>query len=755
MLTLPDGKKLEGSSEVNAKMQEILSLDYKQFKQLSMLAQGEFAKLLTASPSEKSKIFREIFDTELYEKIAANLRKRSAALYKQVAEYRHKMEEDVELFSPTGELLTKWQLLLSGESYYYDGILSFLKENAKEYEKQLSEWKKKEQKAQREIEHITGRISEGEQTAHLLKKQEAEKKRKEALLLEKEENDRERNRLFLAEAAKEVRILEEKAKELAERYRQQKEKKESLRAEIKGLQERKQKEQTFIGQRERLEEAYARLPAQEELKGQLVNEKTGQEKEKQALFKLQQEYLAAEEKEQQAQLLFEQADRSYRHGMAGILAEELSEGMPCPVCGSFHHPLKAEKDEGMPTEKAVEEKKRVYEAMREERVTLHGRTTACRERGELIQKRVQELTEALWVLKEKEEQDTPFVKAYLESHTRQEFLAQIKAYETLLTTLSEKEKVLEERKQEEQSLLHSEKEARSAYESERKKRGFSGEEAYRSAFLPEAERNLLLKKTEGYDRECHANEQLLLHLEQELSGRQPENIPALKGQLEAKRKEREDIGETLSSVEHQWKDMVRLFASLSEKQEKVKRLSRQYGIVKGLDDAANGNNRLRLVLEQYVLAAYFEEILKAANVRLKLMSSGRYELWRAQTVGDGRTRDSLEMEVLDYYTGKHRSVKTLSGGESFKVSLSLALGMSDVVQAYSGGIRVETLFIDEGFGALDSESLEQACLTLKSLVEKDRLIGIISHVPELAEKIENQIKIQKTNAGSTIEVMVC
>mgnify|MGYP003291187853 CR=1 FL=1 len=110
--------------------------------------------------------------------------------------------------------------------------------------------------------------------------------------------------------------------------------------------------------------------------------------------------------------------------------------------------------------------------------------------------------------------------------------------------------------------------------------------------------------------------------------------------------------------------------------------------------------------------------------------------------------------MLDYYTGKYRSVKTLSGGETFKVSLSLALGMSDVVQAYSGGIRVETLFIDEGFGSLDSESLEQAHRTLQSLVEKDRLIGIISHVPELAEKIGNQICVHKTNTGSRVEVVI-
>ena len=112
------------------------------------------------------------------------------------------------------------------------------------------------------------------------------------------------------------------------------------------------------------------------------------------------------------------------------------------------------------------------------------------------------------------------------------------------------------------------------------------------------------------------------------------------------------------------------------------------------------------------------------------------------------------MEVLDYYTGKYRSVKTLSGGESFKVSLSLALGMSDVIQAQSGGIQVETMFIDEGFGTLDGESLDQACLVLQGLTESNRLIGLISHVPELSEKIPDQIRIHKTNTGSRAEVVI-
>lgn len=754
VLTLPDGKKIEGSSEVTAKMQELLCLDYRQFKQLSMLAQGEFAKLLTATPSEKAKIFREIFDTRLYEKIAAAFRTRSADLYKQVAEYRHKMEEDVSMFAPSGELFAKWQPFVEGNDYYYDGILVFLAENTEEYEKRISDLKKEEKEKTAELEKLAGEIAEGDETQRLSEQLQEEKKKRELLLLRQEENEQEKTCLLLAQAAKEVRILEEKAQELRSSRKKQGEKDERLQKELAKLQKEKQERQIFHQQTENLTEAYDNQPVEEEIRRRLSEEETGQKKQQQVLLELQREYLSAEENEEKARAAFEQADKSFRHGMAGILAEGLSEGQPCPVCGSPHHPLKAKPKEGMASEKEIEEKKKAYETLREKRVLLHGQTVACKEKAELFTGRVKELKEALEEMQKKKEQEAAFVKEYLKTHTRQEFLKEQKEYDRLLTAISEKEKVLAELKEEEAQLLEKMKEAGAAYKAEREKRGFRNEEAYRNAFLPEERRQALLSKTESYEKDCHANQQLLAHLKKELAGRKKTDISFLKESLIEKRGEREALSEKISAEEHQWKDMVRLKTSLSEKQEKMKKLSKQYGIVKGLDDAANGNNRLRLVLEQYVLAAYFEEILKAANLRLKVMSGGRYELKRTQVVGDGRTKDNLEMEVLDYYTGKYRSVKTLSGGESFKVSLSLALGMSDVVQAYSGGIRVETLFVDEGFGSLDSESLEQACLTLQSLVEKDRLIGIISHVPELSEKIENQIRIQKTSAGSTVEVMV-
>ena len=203
-----------------------------------------------------------------------------------------------------------------------------------------------------------------------------------------------------------------------------------------------------------------------------------------------------------------------------------------------------------------------------------------------------------------------------------------------------------------------------------------------------------------------------------------------------------------------YSELTRTKRLFGEKLEKIEEQSKEYGRIKELENIASGNNAKKLVFEQYVLAGYFEQILRAANVRFRKMTLGRYEMHRSKEVGDGRVKDNLEIEVMDFYTGKLRSVRTLSGGESFKASLSLALGLSDVIQAMHGGIKVDTLFIDEGFGALDSESLDQACATLMSLVETERLIGIISHVQELRERIDKQIVIDKTGSGSTLKLVV-
>ena len=173
--------------------------------------------------------------------------------------------------------------------------------------------------------------------------------------------------------------------------------------------------------------------------------------------------------------------------------------------------------------------------------------------------------------------------------------------------------------------------------------------------------------------------------------------------------------------------------------------------VKALSNTANGNlsGKEKIMLETYVQMRYFDRVIQRANTRLMVMSDGQYELKRRIEAENNRSQSGLELDVIDHYNGSQRSVRTLSGGESFKASLSLALGLSDEIQASAGGIRLDTMFVDEGFGSLDEESLQQAIRALVELSEGNRLVGIISHVSELKEKIEKQIVVKKERVGGS------
>lgn len=759
VLTEPEGRKVEGGNEVTRRIQELLRLDYRQFKQLSMIAQGEFARLLTAPPGEKTKIFREIFETDLYEKMAASLKGRSASVYRQVMECRHKMDEDIDLLSGdrlfTDEaVLLQWQELTSSESYYYEGLMEILDRQLKESREELKESRKQFEKAEKQIQKFTEQAAQAEKVKSLFDKLEAEKERSEKLKEETVENRRKEKMLERQEAAATLRT-EEIHKQTVQSYAANLEKQiQKGEEEIRQL-EQQQKDGKFLYEgREKLQEAYQLEREVSKLLGQEKELLSCYKKEKDKLCKLQKEYLQAEEEEETEKRIYEQADRQYRHGIAGILGEELVPDMPCPVCGSTHHPVPAKREQDVPDEESVRVLKASFERRQQKRIDLHGKTTAYLSKTEELARQCSECSRKRTELEKKLQNEKRHFGDYMEKHDAEDFQGQIRKYEQTATLLKEKCNVLGRQKEELEGQRQELASLCVKWEQQLLLAGFSDEQDYREALTDPETLRLLRESIQKFKQECHANNEMLSHLKKETKGMKEENLQEIRGKLEESKEWKKTLLAGQMEFTNRTQRMEKSLASLKEKQERLSALMKKYSLLKDLDDAANGNNKKRLVFEQYVLASYFEEILRAANIRLHLMSGGRYELRRMQQVSDGRSKDNLEIEVMDYYTGKYRSVKTLSGGESFKASLALALGMSDVVQAGSGGIRVETLFIDEGFGSLDEESLEQACLTLQTLVEKDRLIGIISHVPELAEKIENQIRIYKTNAGSSIEVMV-
>ena len=190
--------------------------------------------------------------------------------------------------------------------------------------------------------------------------------------------------------------------------------------------------------------------------------------------------------------------------------------------------------------------------------------------------------------------------------------------------------------------------------------------------------------------------------------------------------------------------------NISKKQAQMETLERKYAWMKSLSDTANGNlaGKDKIMLETYIQTTYFDRILERANIRLRKMSGGQYDLKRRRTASNMRGQSGLELDIVDHINTTERSVNTLSGGEAFLASLALALGLSDEVQM-STGIRLDTLFVDEGFGSLDSEALTKAYSTLAGLTEGNRLVGIISHVAELKERIDKQIIVTKEKSGGS------
>ncbi|BCV33000.1 AAA family ATPase [Shewanella algae] len=286
-----------------------------------------------------------------------------------------------------------------------------------------------------------------------------------------------------------------------------------------------------------------------------------------------------------------------------------------------------------------------------------------------------------------------------------------------------------------------------------KQSGFAGRQALEQAQLNEAQMQALAEKIEAWRTQRSELQALLKAMDERLAG---QSLPEL-GQLESlwlqqqqQLAEAEDAWQTLNNRMQSLKGTE---AQLNKEALAAQALEQEYALIGTLSDVANGNSHSKVSLQRFVLSVLLDDVLLEASRRLALMSKGRYRLLRKEDRAKGNKASGLELEVEDAYSSKVRSVATLSGGESFMAALSLALGLSDVVQAYAGGIKLDTLFIDEGFGSLDQDSLELAVRTLMDLQSSGRMIGVISHVSEMKEQISCRIDINKHALGSSIRLV--
>ena len=318
------------------------------------------------------------------------------------------------------------------------------------------------------------------------------------------------------------------------------------------------------------------------------------------------------------------------------------------------------------------------------------------------------------------------------------------------TNLAQASARIDERKKHEQDCLSQREEAQRLFVFALSANDFEDEAAYASAIISEDTLAEMAKQLASYDESGRRIRQDIARLEKDTLDKEKPDLEKLKNDFEALRSTSDTLFSERDEKKLRLGNKQRILNELRQSNDSLVRIEREYAAVKSLSDAANG----KLDFETYAQMAYFERVLQAANLRLKVMSQNRYILLRKEESDDGRKRMGLDIEVADSYTGKSRSANSLSGGESFMASLSLALGLSDVVQQSAGGIHLGAMFIDEGFGSLDAEVLELSVRTLSNMADGNRIIGIISHVAELRERIEKQVCVEKTHSGSRIRLIV-
>ncbi|PKM55831.1 MAG: hypothetical protein CVV00_02250 [Firmicutes bacterium HGW-Firmicutes-5] len=298
------------------------------------------------------------------------------------------------------------------------------------------------------------------------------------------------------------------------------------------------------------------------------------------------------------------------------------------------------------------------------------------------------------------------------------------------------------------------KEEEDAFLLKLRQKGFENTDAYTKAKMTDEDIEYNTATIENHTKQLHSLTKSYETLRHQTKDQHIVDMASFESTIETLRQKTKAYGDQKGVIVSRIKNNSLMLEHVKVRNLKIRNEEEEHQVLGHLSNMAKGNNTYRITFERYVLAAFLEDIIVAANLRLTQMTDGRYLLSRTQELQRRNAKGGLELEVYDNYTGMNRHVKTLSGGEGFMASLSMALGLADVVQSYAGGVQLDTMFIDEGFGTLDQESLDSAINCLVDLQKTGRLVGIISHVQELKERIDTRLEVLGTNIGSHTRFVV-
>ena len=805
-LTMPDGRVVTRVKEVGQAVREIVGVDREQFAQIAMIAQGDFLKLLVASTEERMRIFRQIFHTGRYQKLQAALKDQLAALSRA----RDKLRDG--LMQAVGSARYPADSVLGQRLADAQAGRLLLQETAALLDEIVRQDSAAQEAGRRALERLDKQIGQAARTlgqarelaAARTQLRDAQAKRQ---AIQQEMEKAGAARAALAARKPEREALAQQAAALAEEVRRH-EACSRLDQALEAAQKRytagcaaqaacakqltdlaDQQAAARAGQ-ERLADSAIRAEKQRAEHAALLEEQrafNGLSRDLDAVAasarqyaRVQKDYLAAAQSAEAAQGRYQQMNRAFLDEQAGILALGLQDGAPCPVCGACSHPRPAQVTLGAPREADLEQAKQQATAAQDEagrlsaeagqlRGALEARRAGLQQRARELLGDVpcEEMAEQIAAAGAALRDRLAACKSALDQ--AQQDMRQLDQFGHTLRTLEQAVQQAQARQAAaQQEIARAEQDtqhlARQKQELADGLRYPDQAAARRAAQQTKDTIQDLDRRTEQADQayqacksQADALEGTIAALAGQLEHAPEIDMETIQAELEAcnaRRRALED-GQTARAARlDRNQDALRALethgAALAEAEQK-------WGWVKSLADTAGGQlvGREKIMLETYVQMTYFDRILARANTRLMVMSRGQYELKRRAQAENNRRQSGLELDVVDHYNGSVRSVKTLSGGESFQAALSLALGLSDEVQSAAGGVQLDVMFVDEGFGSLDEEALEQAVRALSDLSGGNRLIGIISHVEALARRIDRQIVVTKHGTAGSDAVIVC
>ncbi len=803
--TLASGEVLATKvNEANEAIVDLLGIDVHQFRQLVMIAQGDFLRFLKADSRDKAEILRKLFHTDPVKSFQKKLRDQAGESHRAYEETQRTLLREGEKlqFSPESQGAKQQQDLVEAQDpYLVPGLLPFLEQQLEEDRLAQKNLLLQQQILEALCTTLDGQLALARQAQDLEEKLHQQEKKQQALheqetTLAKQRQELEKTLPQREQWEQDARFLVSQMP-LYDRLASLEEAVTTVGKELQNAQEALdettqalEEKQGHIQQIDQQLDHYGDLEARltqldhacqskekEELQWGRFHESLQQLQQAQnRLEDCQEVYTKASALYQQKALAYSQAESQYLANQAGLLAQDLQEGQPCPVCGAMHHPNPAPPLEGALSQEQLQDMKASLEEARSQREEASQKAAAQKAKVSLYTQQVAQQQEDLFLetlptlekvaqLWAKVQEDTQkALKQRTEAQKNQEeALAYQKERTSLQEALPTLEKALENsreelviKRQELAVLVSKQEEAQEGLT-------YPSKEAAQEQ-LQALQEKIQKHKEQSQDQELRERDLLSQLVEvaatqraleqQRAEAYKEETLDTLETRRAQAEEERRDLEEKKLLYTTRLQQNREGQAFLEELLDQAQKQRATHSRFTLLADAANGSlpGRSRLAFEQYLQAAYFDEILEAANQRFATLSAGQYRLLRREAE-KGRGLSGLDLDVLDAYTGKRRSVNTLSGGEGFLASLSLALGLSDVIQQQYGGVRMEAMFVDEGFGSLDEEALSLAMKVLSQLAGGQRMVGIISHVPQLRDSIPNQIQVAKGHQGSTLQVV--